>query len=322
MTTPNQPGWYDDPHDSNAQRYWDGQDWTPHRQRKSTLPSARPPVTPTTPQQPLRQPDLPPPPGLAYPATAPTQPVSSPPPSPRGAPPTPPAPPPTLPPPPAHGGAGAGQVAGNRPGPPPQAWPPPSPTGPPPQAWPPPQPQTQGAWAGPSPDAQSLAAPKGIVARLSVQAGLLFGGFVIAAIALFFPWVTVSVDSPLGGDLYKADASPFTGGWIFAVLVVIAGAAWLAWPILSGSQMSVKRLSGLTAVVCLQIGCLVIGFIDYANGAVEKSKATTDTGEQLTGLHVSVGLGLLLYGAAVVVITVGVVRLWIQRSQGQKHQAY
>ncbi|WP_156748118.1 DUF2510 domain-containing protein, partial [Mycobacterium sp. E3198] len=29
MTTPNQPGWYDDPQDSNAQRYWDGQDWTP-----------------------------------------------------------------------------------------------------------------------------------------------------------------------------------------------------------------------------------------------------------------------------------------------------
>jgi hypothetical protein len=34
MTTPQQPGWYDDPNDSKAQRYWDGQDWTPHRQRK------------------------------------------------------------------------------------------------------------------------------------------------------------------------------------------------------------------------------------------------------------------------------------------------
>ncbi|WP_422225433.1 DUF2510 domain-containing protein, partial [Mycobacterium sp.] len=46
MTTPNQPGWYDDPHDSNAQRYWDGQDWTPHRQRKPASPTARPSVTP------------------------------------------------------------------------------------------------------------------------------------------------------------------------------------------------------------------------------------------------------------------------------------
>lgn len=44
MTTPNQPGWYDDPQDSNAQRYWDGQDWTPHRQRKPNVRAARPPV--------------------------------------------------------------------------------------------------------------------------------------------------------------------------------------------------------------------------------------------------------------------------------------
>lgn len=34
MTTARQPGWYDDSDDPNAQRYWDGQDWTPHRQRK------------------------------------------------------------------------------------------------------------------------------------------------------------------------------------------------------------------------------------------------------------------------------------------------
>jgi uncharacterized membrane protein YeaQ/YmgE (transglycosylase-associated protein family) len=29
-----QPGWYDDAEDANAQRYWDGQQWTPQRQRK------------------------------------------------------------------------------------------------------------------------------------------------------------------------------------------------------------------------------------------------------------------------------------------------
>ena len=45
MTT-NQPGWYDDPQDANAQRYWDGQQWTPRRQRK---PAARPAATHTSP---------------------------------------------------------------------------------------------------------------------------------------------------------------------------------------------------------------------------------------------------------------------------------
>jgi Protein of unknown function (DUF732)/Protein of unknown function (DUF2510) len=68
MTTPQQPGWYDDPQDPNAQRYWDGGDWTPHRQRK--------PISPPTP---------PPPPGLPPPP---------PPPPPPGLPPPPPPPPP------------------------------------------------------------------------------------------------------------------------------------------------------------------------------------------------------------------------------------
>lgn len=62
MTTPNQPGWYDDPQDSNAQRYWDGQDWTPHRQRKPNVRAARPPE-----QQ------APPPSNLPPPSAAPTQ---------------------------------------------------------------------------------------------------------------------------------------------------------------------------------------------------------------------------------------------------------
>jgi hypothetical protein len=64
---PNQPGWYDDPNDSNAQRYWDGQSWTPHRQRKSTLPPARPSATPPPEQQPPPPPQQPPPPNLPPP---------------------------------------------------------------------------------------------------------------------------------------------------------------------------------------------------------------------------------------------------------------
>jgi Protein of unknown function (DUF2510) len=49
MTTPQQPGWYDDPDDATAQRYWDGQAWTPQRQRKpisQQLPTRPPPSAP------------------------------------------------------------------------------------------------------------------------------------------------------------------------------------------------------------------------------------------------------------------------------------
>jgi hypothetical protein len=168
--------------------------------------------------------------------------------------------------------------------------------------------------------ALNLAMVKGVGVTPSLTAGLLFGGWLLAAIAIFLPWVTVSVDSPLGGDLYKVDASPFKGGWVFPVLLVIAAAAVLAWPTVTRSQMSMKRLAGLTAVVGVQITFLLIGFLDYANGVSEQQRAMARAGDELNSLHISVEFGLLLYASAVVAVVVGLVRTWIQRSQA-KNQA-
>jgi uncharacterized membrane protein YeaQ/YmgE (transglycosylase-associated protein family) len=61
MTTLHQPGWYDDPDDASALRYWDGQVWTAHRQRKPTSRPVQPPVVATPPQEYSRPPELPPP---------------------------------------------------------------------------------------------------------------------------------------------------------------------------------------------------------------------------------------------------------------------
>jgi Protein of unknown function (DUF2510)/Domain of unknown function (DUF4333) len=61
MTAETPPaGWYDDPEDPSAKRYWDGKDWTPHRQRKSIASSAPPP--PQSPPPPLPPPPQSPPP--------------------------------------------------------------------------------------------------------------------------------------------------------------------------------------------------------------------------------------------------------------------
>ena len=132
MTSSTQPGWYDDPEDASAQRYWDGQTWTPHRRRKprsvqSPAPSAPPPPPVPAPAAPS---GFPPPPGQQAPSVPSgpqppgfaAQPSSNPgvnigaapiPPTPQQAPP--PAPPP-----------GAGQY----PQPPPGQWAPPSPQAP------------------------------------------------------------------------------------------------------------------------------------------------------------------------------------------------
>lgn len=43
MTTPHSPGWYDDPDGSGAERFFDGNGWTPQRRRKSSSPTGRGP---------------------------------------------------------------------------------------------------------------------------------------------------------------------------------------------------------------------------------------------------------------------------------------
>ena len=61
MTTP-QPGWYDDPEDANAKRYWDGQQWTTQRQRKVNPQPPPAASLSSPPEQPPAAPTLSPPP--------------------------------------------------------------------------------------------------------------------------------------------------------------------------------------------------------------------------------------------------------------------
>jgi hypothetical protein len=68
MTTPGPAGWYDDPDDSNAQRYWDGEDWTGRLKPKAI---ARPPSQPVAlPPLPTADPIVPEPAMWVTPRTA------------------------------------------------------------------------------------------------------------------------------------------------------------------------------------------------------------------------------------------------------------
>ena len=177
-----------------------------------------------------------------------------------------------------------------------------APLGPPPQAQPAPSPDTQTVVV--QMPAVSLATVKDTVAKLSVTAWLLFGGFVIAAIGIFFPWQTVSFNAAGLGEL-GSNNSALAGGARFAVLLVIAAAVWLAWPARSGSKMSVRRLTGLTVVVCLLVGVFVLGFY----GVSANNRMNAGSGENF-----SAGFGLLVYTAAIIAVVVGTVRVWMHRS--------
>jgi hypothetical protein len=297
MTTPNQPGWYDDPQDPNAQRYWDGRNWTPQRQRKPDARAARPPVTPA--QQP------PPP------SAAPTQvtPLQAPPPRPN--------PPPSaaqtraapLPPrPPQPAGPPRPPRPANRPPtpgyPPPGARPGPEiPARPGSQQWAPPDSQNPGAGAPRGHD--GLAAVKDVAAKMSVPAWIVFGGLLVTVISIFLPFATVSLK--LFGRTLSSHGAAADGTAKFVVILLAVVAAFLALPALSGSRLPASRLIGLSVVVGL-LGALTFVWFHTVS---------TKNNEGEGFVTVAPAFGLMVYAAAVIVTAVGVVLLWMERSKAE-----
>lgn len=288
MTTPNQPGWYNDPQDPNAQRYWDGRTWTPQRQRRPDVRAPRPP---------LNRPQQPPPPSAAQTQVTPLQP---PPPRPPGsnlpsAAQTRAAPLPPLPPrPPAPTGPPRSPQPANRP-------PPPGYSPPGPQRGTPPGPQNPGARAPEGPE--SLAAGKAAAARMSVPAWIVFGGLLVTVISIFLPFATVSLK--LFGRTLSSHGAAADGTAKFVVILLAVVAAFLALPALWGSRMPASRLIGLSVAVGL-LGALT--FVAFHT-------VSTKNNEGEGFVTVTPAFGLMVYAAAVIVTAVGVVLLWMDRSK-------
>lgn len=207
--------------------------------------------------------------------------------------PTPPPPPatPKLPPPPS-----APAVASPAPPPPPATQLPPPPL-PPPGS----QPQSAGAQTA----SGGLATVKGFVGNLSITAWLLIGGFVVTFIATFLPYASVSVTSLVLTDVAQDHSA--NNVQRFVVLLLVGAAAGLVWPALSGSEVAVWRLIGLSAAVGLLAALMLVWFTSVSSANQEGGGV----------VDVSPGFGLFLYGVGVVIVAVGVVRLWILRSKTQ-----
>jgi hypothetical protein len=138
---------------------------------------------------------------------------------------------------------------------------------------------------------------------------LLAGGFAITIIAAFFPYATVSARA-LGTIVFSQEVS-LDGADRFFVLLLAAVAAGLVWPALSGSQLKVWRLIVISALVGVMAILMVVWFTNVSG----------DNREAEGLVDVSPGFGLLLYGAGVVVLSAGVIRLWMAQVQRQ-NRAY
>jgi hypothetical protein len=151
-----------------------------------------------------------------------------------------------------------------------------------------------------------LATAKGFAPKFSLAAWLVFGGLVVGVIATFLPFATVSIN--VFGMTFRAHEVSASGTARFVIFLLVVVAVGLAWPTLSGSAMAIGRLIGLSVVVVLLVVVAVVAYLDVSehNGK----------GEGI--VKVSPAFGLLLYWAAVAVIAVGVIWLWIDRSKRQR----
>jgi hypothetical protein len=132
----------------------------------------------------------------------------------------------------------------------------------------------------------------------TVNAGLLYGGLVLALISIFLPFATQTI-SVMGMSLGEQDV-PLNGAAKFIFILLIAATAWLAWPVLAKTVFSLNRIIGLSVAVGALALYVVYGFIRVGTLNSDTTSA-------------SAGLGLLLLLVAVVVIVVSVVRVWLTR---------
>lgn len=155
-----------------------------------------------------------------------------------------------------------------------------------------------------SPD--NVAAIKAALTDKISGAGLLiYIGLFVTAISIFLTWETVTVSMDLLGAPMELGSGTrgTSSGFKFAILVPIVAIAWLAWPVLAKTAMSVQRLLGLSAIVGLILLSVPLWFLVFRDN------------DPASGTTSSYGLGIYLFAAAVVAVAVGVVRVWIDRSR-------
>jgi hypothetical protein len=130
-----------------------------------------------------------------------------------------------------------------------------------------------------------------------VAAALTYGGLIATAVAAFQPMLKVSTND-------NAVAAPITAKLLVVALAALA--AWLAWPTAIGRSIPVIRRIGLAVVIGPLVALLVIWLYQVAGILF---------GHANPAAHVSLRSGMILFGAGVIAIAVGVVRILLTRTR-------
>lgn len=214
--------------------------------------------------------------------------------------------------------------------------PPPAPAGPPgyqpgtqstgtpatpvaPQSWSPPPPaapQYPAPPGYPAPGGQTFGnAQAGFTAGLAkvpLGAWLLFGGFVVAVISLFFPLVTANFNGQTGSASFWSE-----GGVVYVIFLLLVAGAVLSVTTFVRPQSQRRTLIGLTVLISLLAIQVIYNWTTYDSQMAEVKRDNPD----ISDVNFSPGFGLFLYTAAIVFLAVRIVMYWTGRSKAQP-QAY
>jgi hypothetical protein len=149
------------------------------------------------------------------------------------------------------------------------------------------------------------------IAKAPLAAWLLFGGFVVALISLFLPWVTARFNGRTGSASFWSE-----GGFAFFVFFLLAAGAVLSVTTFVRPQSQRGTLTGLTVVVSLLAIHLIYFWCTYDSQMAEVKR--DDPG--LSDVNFSPGFGLFVYTAAIAFLAVRIVMHW--RAPKAQPQAY
>ena len=140
-----------------------------------------------------------------------------------------------------------------------------------------------------------------MAARLPLPGWLLFGGLLVAILASFLPFFSITVTG-----LNISEGVGMKGAFRVVVFLLVALAVGLAVPMFTGSALDSRRLIGITVAVALLIG---LGILAYSVNSSPEGL------ENVAGLDVSPAFGFYLYFLGIIAATAGVVMFWMQRNK-------